>query len=130
MTKIPASPAGRALGIGLLASASAVAACERDEPRDAPAAAVPAQEQVAGPPRPRPRASEELIGLDLSDEAVAELTVEELWELGVRHLAWPPERPAGATKNELHQRLLEGKYRDVGDFGYGDRPAFGFEDDN
>lgn len=76
--------------------------------------------QVPAEPPSRARASEDLLAIDLSEGAVAALSAEELWELGVRHLGWPAGLPAGATKDAVHQKLLQGKYRDVGDYGYGD----------
>jgi hypothetical protein len=81
----------------------------------------PAGAGVPAEPPSRARPAEDLLRVDLSDQAVAALSTEELWKLGVLHLGWPQELPAGATKDEVHQQLLQGKYRDVGDFGYGDR---------
>ena len=64
-----------------------------------------------------------LLAVDLSDEAVTEMTLGQLWAVGVELLGWPHELPAEATKEGVHQRLLEIKLADVGDFsdeGYGD----------
>ena len=69
-----------------------------------------------------------LLGVDLSDAAVSAISREELWAIGVHHAAWPAEIPSGATKLDIHQRLLEVKYAHVGDFGYADDapPDFGY----
>jgi hypothetical protein len=101
-------------GLVVLSFASAVAGCDGSEPQAdaAPAPVEPWEESAV-----RPRASDELIGLDLSGPAVAELSADELWVLGVEHLGWTAARPAGSTKEQVHQLLLQGKYREVGDFG-------------
>lgn len=60
--------------------------------------------------------------VDLSEEAVAERTLEELWALGVEHLDWPAEPPAEATKEDVHWRLLDAKIQGLDDTlheGYG-----------
>lgn len=51
---------------------------------------------------------------DLSDERVAGMELEDLWQLGVDALEWPAERPLGSTKSAVHQRLLDEKYRGAG----------------
>ena len=48
------------------------------------------------------------------------MSLSELWTIGVELLHWPREVPADATKEGVHQRLLEIKFKDVGDFGYTD----------
>lgn len=115
----------------ILASVPALAACDGDEK---PSAAAPPADAAplatAEAPRPRPRASEELIEVDLSDAAVGALSLAELWEIGVQHLGWPAHPPPGASKPEVHQRLLQGKYRDFGDFGgTGYDGGKGYDDD-
>lgn len=53
--------------------------------------------------------------VDLSDEAVARLSLEDLWRIGRVYCGWAEEPPAGADKDDVHQRLLSEKYRDVAD---------------
>ena len=73
------------------------------------------------PPPQQPPASDqpnapEFVDFDVSDEAVEKMTREDLWKIGTFWLDWPQEMPADADKTEIHQRLLEAKYRGVGDF--------------
>lgn len=106
----------------VLSIGSAVAGCAPSEPQpDAGPASFRPQEEAAV----RPLASDELIGLDLSDAAVAELSADELWALGVKHLGWSAARPEGMPKEEIHQLLLQAKYLEVGDFDPGE---FGVDD--
>ena len=57
-----------------------------------------------------------LLEVDLSDDRVRDLSPQQLWNLGVERLGWPRDRPANLSKDELHHRLLDAKYRHVGDF--------------
>ena len=103
------------IGLGLLALA--LGGCDSEGSGVAP----PAETMTA--PSARPYTSELLRAVDLSDEAADGMSREELWSLGARLLAWPAEPPADVTKEEIHRRLLEAKYRDLGDWGYIDGPS-------
>ena len=83
---------------------------------------------------PQPKTSPDSSGLpplfsiDLSDDTVRDMPLSQLWTIGVELLRWPREMPADATKEEVHQRLLTIKFKDVGDFGYtGDAPKLGYD---
>jgi hypothetical protein len=106
------------VGLGVLALA--LAGCGSDGVEAPPPPEAPVK--VAGA---RPSSSALLLDVDLSEAAAAGMSREELWALGARLLAWPAELPADVTKEEVHRRLLEAKYRDLGDFGYTDRPTRG-----
>ena len=54
--------------------------------------------------------------VNLTDEAVSKMTKEELWDIGVQHLNWPENDGDDLTKDEIHQKLLEGKYANFTDF--------------
>jgi hypothetical protein len=99
----------------LLAGLGALAGCEDDGSR------APASEDASAEiPRARREGSAQLLAVDLSDEAAAGMSREELWALGASLLGWPEEAPPEITKEEVHGRLLEAKYRYIGDFGYGE----------
>ena len=53
--------------------------------------------------------------VNLSDEAVHEMSKQELWQIGVEYLNWPVEVDEKLTKEEIHQKLLDAKYLRVGD---------------
>ena len=57
------------------------------------------------------------VGSNFMYTYVAELSADELWALGVKHLGWPAARPTEVPKDKMQQLLLQAKYRDVGDFG-------------
>ena len=64
---------------------------------------------------PQPKSRPDLLwSEDLSDDVVAQMTLVELWQLGVNALNWPTEIPAGTEKSDVHDRLLEAKYHEVG----------------
>ncbi len=123
--------------VAFAALTTALAACS-EEPGESPAPRAGEEEEPppdAGPTEsPAPDAgvaAGSLLEVDLSDEAVSRRTREELWEIGVVYLRWPRELPPDATKHEIHQRLLEGKYSNVGDFGdtgYVDDPSYREDD--
>ncbi|MEM7402088.1 MAG: hypothetical protein AAF304_09085 [Pseudomonadota bacterium] len=58
-----------------------------------------------------------LNNVDLSDERASSMSKDDLWEIGVKHLGWPKEIPSEATKEDIHQILLDAKYAKVGDMG-------------
>ena len=67
-----------------------------------------------------------LMSVDLSEETVAGMTLDQIWTIGVELLGWTRELPPDATREGVHQRLLEIKYRDVGDF-FHDGGDFGYK---
>lgn len=60
-----------------------------------------------------------LNNIDLSDKAVSDMSRDDLWQIGVKHLGWPKELPSEVTKEDLHQNLLDAKYFKVGDMDGG-----------
>ena len=70
-------------------------------------------QQLSGSDQP---AAHDLWDLNFSDEHVAKMTRDDLWRIGVERLGWPQQMPDDADKAALHQRLLEAKYKGVGDF--------------
>ena len=102
----------RVCPVGILTLVLLGPACSDDEP----SAGEESREEASGAaPRSHPGWAWDV---DLSEEGVEGLTLEELWNVGVRHFGWPATVPSDATKDEVHQRLLDEKYKDVGDFGY------------
>jgi hypothetical protein len=60
--------------------------------------------------------------VDLSDEAVARLSLDDLWRIGSVYCGWAEAPPEGIDKEEVHQRLMSEKYRDIADdIGYDER---------
>ena len=60
-----------------------------------------------------------LNNVDLSDKNVSSMSLNELWNIGVKYLDWPKDLPTDVTKEEIHQKLLNAKYAKVGDMGDG-----------
>lgn len=54
--------------------------------------------------------------IDLSDQAVSKMSKGELWQIGVENLNWPAQFDDNLSKGVIHQRLLDAKYVNVGDF--------------
>lgn len=53
--------------------------------------------------------------INLSDEAVSNMSKNELWKIGVEHFNWPINPEENLSKNLIHQKLLDAKYAAVGD---------------
>jgi len=73
-------------------------------------------------PLPRPQVSaiprpQLLWSFDLSEDATERMTLEDLWSVGVKCRLWPADIPAGSDRSAVLERLLEAKYRFVGDHG-------------
>jgi len=81
--------------------------------------AKPAPEEVEPLP-PLPAVDEPrpdlLWAFDLSDRATERMTAEELWQIGAECRLWPADMPAGTAKAAVIERLMQEKYRHVGDF--------------
>jgi hypothetical protein len=67
------------------------------------------------------RGTQQLWSYDLSDRAIRDRTLDDLWRIGVLCLGWAPEVPEGAEKAAVCARLLDAKYRQVGDIGEPER---------
>lgn len=73
----------------------------------------------AAPYRPQPALPSAELIRTFDEARLAEMTREEIWALGVRHLYWRPvAAPADWTKEELIERfLVDERFKDFRDAG-------------
>ncbi len=103
-------------GMTWLAVGATALAAACSDPEDAAPATNASDAGGASYSMPRP---DLLWPMDLSEDAVAAMSLEELWQIGVDHLNWPAEMPAGTRKADVHERLVEARFHDIEDTGYG-----------